>query len=143
MEQEQSYREYSWKAGFGNRAASQNRTAPHESPRLSRYDTASQPMGGDAFRGAPMTELLVALALIAGVVVAHEIGFWLGSLTRSDDEPFDRQVALIRTSHGRSSCIFNRLCIFRGSIALHRSAGYRREGGERTRYRILESRYRS
>ncbi len=55
-------------------------------------------MGGDAFRGAPMTELLVALGLIAGVVAAHEIGFWLGSLTRSDDEPFDRQVALVRTS---------------------------------------------
>src|SRR6476620_10733547 len=50
------------------------------------------------FRGAPMTELLVALGLIAGVVAAHEIGFWLGSLTRSADEPFDRQVALIRAS---------------------------------------------
>jgi len=45
-----------------------------------------------------MTELLVALTLIAGVVAAHEIGFWLGSLTRSADEPFDRQVALVRTS---------------------------------------------
>jgi hypothetical protein len=28
-----------------------------------------------------MTELLVALGLIAGVVGAHEIGFWLGALT--------------------------------------------------------------
>jgi hypothetical protein len=45
-----------------------------------------------------MTELLVALGLIAGVVTAHEIGFWLGSLARSADEPFDRQVALVRTS---------------------------------------------
>jgi hypothetical protein len=45
-----------------------------------------------------MTELLVALGLIAGVVGAHEIGFWLGSLTRSADDPFDRQVALVRTS---------------------------------------------
>ena len=45
-----------------------------------------------------MTELLVALGLIAGVVAAHEIGFWLGSLTRSADEPFDRQVALVRAS---------------------------------------------
>ena len=45
-----------------------------------------------------MTELLVALGLIAGVVAAHEIGFRLGSLTRSADEPFDRQVALVRTS---------------------------------------------
>jgi hypothetical protein len=45
-----------------------------------------------------MTELLVALGLVAGVVGVHEIGFWLGSLTRSDDEPFDRQVALVRTS---------------------------------------------
>jgi hypothetical protein len=45
-----------------------------------------------------MTELLVAMGLIAGVVAAHEIGFWLGSLTRSKDEPFDRQVGLVRTS---------------------------------------------
>jgi hypothetical protein len=45
-----------------------------------------------------MTELLIAFGLIAGVVGAHEIGFWLGSLTRSADEPFDRQVALVRTS---------------------------------------------
>jgi hypothetical protein len=45
-----------------------------------------------------MTELLVALGLVAGVVGAHEIGYWLGSLTRSADEPFDRQVALVRTS---------------------------------------------
>jgi hypothetical protein len=45
-----------------------------------------------------MTELLVALGLIAGVVAAHEIGFWLGSLTRSADDPFDRQVGLVRTS---------------------------------------------
>src|SRR6476660_2565676 len=50
------------------------------------------------FRGAPMTELLVALGLIAGVVAAHEIGFWLGSLTRSTDEPFNRQLAVVRTS---------------------------------------------
>lgn len=45
-----------------------------------------------------MTELLVALGLIAGVVAAHELGFWLGSLMRSTDEPFDRQVALVRAS---------------------------------------------
>jgi hypothetical protein len=45
-----------------------------------------------------MTELLVALGLIIGVVAVHEIGFWLGLLTRSADEPFDRQVALVRTS---------------------------------------------
>ena len=45
-----------------------------------------------------MTELLVAIGLTAGVVAAHEIGFWLGSLFRSTDEPFDRQVALVRTS---------------------------------------------
>src|ERR1700752_2689800 len=44
-----------------------------------------------------MTELLVAMGLIAGVVAAHEIGFRLGSLTRSTDEPFDRQVGLVRT----------------------------------------------
>jgi hypothetical protein len=45
-----------------------------------------------------MTELLIAFGLVAGVVAAHEIGFLLGSLTRSADEPFDRQVALVRTS---------------------------------------------
>jgi hypothetical protein len=45
-----------------------------------------------------MTELLVAMGLIGGVVAAHEIGFWLGSMTRSKDEPFDRQVGLVRTS---------------------------------------------
>lgn len=45
-----------------------------------------------------MIEQLVALGLIVGLVGAHEVGFWLGSLTRSADEPFDRQVGLIRTS---------------------------------------------
>jgi hypothetical protein len=45
-----------------------------------------------------MVELLVAIGLIAGVVAAHEIGFWLGSLRRSSDESFDRQVGLVRTS---------------------------------------------
>jgi hypothetical protein len=45
-----------------------------------------------------MTELLVAMGLIAGVVAAHEIGFWLGLLRRTADEPFDRQIALVRTS---------------------------------------------
>jgi hypothetical protein len=47
-----------------------------------------------------MTEFLIATGLVAGFVVAHEIGFWLGSLTRSADDAFDRQVALIRTSTG-------------------------------------------
>src|SRR6516165_11030356 len=45
-----------------------------------------------------MIELLVAVGLIAGIVAAHDIGFWLGSLRRTADEPFDRQVALVRTS---------------------------------------------
>jgi hypothetical protein len=45
-----------------------------------------------------MTELLLAIGLIVGVVGAHEIGFWLGSLRRTADEPFDRQIALVRTS---------------------------------------------
>jgi hypothetical protein len=45
-----------------------------------------------------MTELLIAASLVAGLVAAHEIGFWLGSLTRSVDEPFDRQVGLVRAS---------------------------------------------
>ena len=47
-----------------------------------------------------MIELLVSLGLIAGVVAAHEIGFWLGSLNRSADESFDKQVALVRASTG-------------------------------------------
>jgi hypothetical protein len=51
-----------------------------------------------SFTEARMTELPVALGLVAGVVGAHEIGFWLGSLTRSADEPFDRQVALVRSA---------------------------------------------
>jgi hypothetical protein len=45
-----------------------------------------------------MIELLVAMGLIVGVFAAHDIGFWLGSLTRSADDLFDRQVALVRTS---------------------------------------------
>lgn len=45
-----------------------------------------------------MPELFVAAGLIAGVIAAHEIGFLLGSLTRSVDEPFDRQVGLVRAS---------------------------------------------
>ena len=45
-----------------------------------------------------MTELLLALALIGGVVAAHELGFWLGSLVGSTDDAFDRQVALVRGS---------------------------------------------
>ena len=45
-----------------------------------------------------MTELLIAVGLIGGVVAPHELGFWLGSLVRSADDPFDRQIALVRTS---------------------------------------------
>jgi len=45
-----------------------------------------------------MIELLVALSLAAGVVIAHELGFWLGSQIRGADEPFDREVALVRAS---------------------------------------------
>jgi hypothetical protein len=47
-----------------------------------------------------MTELLVAFGLIGGVMATHELGCWLGSLFRSADDPFDRQVALVRTSTG-------------------------------------------
>jgi hypothetical protein len=47
-----------------------------------------------------MTELLIAVGLISGAVVAHELGFWLGSLVRAADDPFDRQVTLVRTSTG-------------------------------------------
>jgi hypothetical protein len=45
-----------------------------------------------------MIEFAVAMGLIAGLGAAHEVGFWLGSLARSTDEPFDRQIALVRTS---------------------------------------------
>ncbi|MBR0778677.1 hypothetical protein JQ625_27935 [Bradyrhizobium diazoefficiens] len=45
-----------------------------------------------------MTELLVATGLIVGVFAAHEIGFRLGLLRRSADEPLDRQIDLVRTS---------------------------------------------
>jgi hypothetical protein len=45
-----------------------------------------------------MTALLVAMGLVAGVVAAHEIGFWLGLRGRKADEPFDRQIVLVRTS---------------------------------------------
>ena len=45
-----------------------------------------------------MIEALVAIGLIAGVGITHEFGFLFGSLTRSADEPFDRQVSLVRTS---------------------------------------------
>ena len=47
-----------------------------------------------------MPELLMALGLIAGIIVTHELGFWLGSLVRTPDEIFDRQVAVVRTSTG-------------------------------------------
>lgn len=45
-----------------------------------------------------MTEWLVVLGLIAGVIAAHETGFRLGALSRSADEVFDRQVGLVRGS---------------------------------------------
>ena len=45
-----------------------------------------------------MVELLVVAGLIGGVVVAHEIGFWLGGVAHRTDEVFDRQVSLIRNS---------------------------------------------
>jgi hypothetical protein len=51
-----------------------------------------------AFREATMTEVLVAMSLIVGVFASHEIGFRLGLLRRTADEPFDRQIALVRTS---------------------------------------------
>jgi hypothetical protein len=45
-----------------------------------------------------MTELLLVSGLIAGILIAHELGFRLGSLVRGADEPFDREVALVRAS---------------------------------------------
>lgn len=43
-------------------------------------------------------ELLVVVGLVGGIMVTHEVGFWLGSLSHSADDPFDRQVALVRGS---------------------------------------------
>lgn len=45
-----------------------------------------------------MQELLIALGLVAGIVAAHELGFWVGTLTRSADDAFDRQVGVVRAS---------------------------------------------
>jgi hypothetical protein len=45
-----------------------------------------------------MTEILVAMGLIAGFVASHEIGFRLGLLKHTVDEPFERQIALVRNS---------------------------------------------
>ncbi len=45
-----------------------------------------------------MTELLLVCGLIGGVVAAHELGLWLGSMVRSADDAFDRQLALVRAS---------------------------------------------
>jgi hypothetical protein len=45
-----------------------------------------------------MTELLALLGLFAGIVAAHEFGFRLGSQIRGADEPFDRELALVRAS---------------------------------------------
>lgn len=45
-----------------------------------------------------MTAFLVGLCVIAGVIAAHEVGFRLGSLSRSTDATLDRQLALVRAS---------------------------------------------
>ncbi len=45
-----------------------------------------------------MSELLIALGLVAGAAIVHELGFWAGALKRAPDEAFDRQIALVRGS---------------------------------------------
>ncbi|WP_298881233.1 hypothetical protein [uncultured Bradyrhizobium sp.] len=45
-----------------------------------------------------MIELLVTLGLIVGLVASHELGFRLGSASRSADELLDRQLVLVRAS---------------------------------------------
>lgn len=47
-----------------------------------------------------MIEMPVALGLVAGIVAAHEMGFWYGSRKRAADEPFDRQMGLVRAATG-------------------------------------------
>ena len=83
-----------------------------------------------------MTELLIAVGLIGGVVAAHELGFWLGSLDRSADDPFDQQVALVRTS---TAALVAFLIGFAFSGAASRR--HHRKGGECTRHRLPEGRY--
>ena len=90
-----------------------------------------------------MTELLIAVGLIGGVVAAHEFHFSLGSLDRSADKLFRPTGSSSSDVHGRSSCVFDRLRIFRGGIALHRPARHHRKGGECTRHRLPEGRYNS
>lgn len=45
-----------------------------------------------------MMEFFIIAGLIFGVLATHEIGFRLGSMVRTADEPFDRQVGLVRAS---------------------------------------------
>jgi hypothetical protein len=47
-----------------------------------------------------MTELIVVFGLLAGIAAAHEIGYGVGRLARSKDEPFDRQIGLVRAATG-------------------------------------------
>jgi hypothetical protein len=61
-----------------------------------------------------MTELLVVLGLIAGVVGAHEIGFWLGSLTRL------KKGAL----HVIASQLWQNLIVFRTNDAMPESIDF-------------------
>src|SRR5262249_36531968 len=83
-----------------------------------------------------MTELLVALGLIIGVVAAHELGFWLGSLIRSADEPFDRQVALVRTSTAALVAFLIGFALCGRSVDDHRPGlpGHRHYQGEQSQY---------
>jgi hypothetical protein len=68
-----------------------------------------------------MTELLVAMGLIVGVVAAHEIGFLAGFTEAQDCDPFDRQTALVRTSTAALVAFLVGSAFSGGRIALHKS----------------------
>lgn len=87
-----------------------------------------------------MTELLVTLGLIVGLVVSHELGFWLGPATQSVDELFDRQVVLVRAS---TAALVAFLIGFAFSGAASRfidRVDIIVEGSKCTRYRLPEGR---
>ena len=73
-------------------------------------------------------------------VIAHDIGFSLGLLKRTADEPFDRQIALVRTSTAALVAFLIAVCIFGRNNALHKSGRFHCEGSERARNCLLKSR---
>src|SRR5947207_11551925 len=92
------FRAHSLAPGQMRRSAAPDTRAPGATTHRRLSDLQISQQASECSGEPRMTELLIAFGLVAGVVAAHEIGFWLASLTRSADEPFDRQVALVRAS---------------------------------------------